>query len=56
MGFKVIQLDLTEQLWAATYKLGVGKFPSLVPIEGRDLNGRKDVDKHGEAKATNSLA
>ena len=48
-----------EQVWAATYELGVGEFPGLVlPVIGRrDLNGgrrRKDVDKQGESRATNS--
>ena len=48
MEFKGIQLDLMEQVRAATNELGMGKFPGLVLIGGRDLNGgrrRKNVDK-----------
>jgi hypothetical protein len=43
MESKVIQLDLIQQVRAATYELGVRKFPDLVLIEGRDLN--KDVER-----------
>ena len=48
MGFKGFPLDLMEQVRAATYELGVAKFPGLVLIGGRDLNvgrRRNDVDK-----------
>ena len=48
MGFGGFPLDLMEQARAATYELGVAKFPGRVLIGGRDLNGgrrRKDVNK-----------
>ena len=47
MELKGFPLDLMEQVRAATYELGVAKFPGLVLIEGRDLNGgrRRKGDK-----------
>jgi hypothetical protein len=61
MEFRGIQLDLMEQVRAATFELGVGKFPGLVPIGGRDLvNGgrrRKYVDKQlgGKKRQTHPI-
>ena len=41
-----------EQVWAATYELGMRKFPGLVLIEGGDLNGgrREKMPKNKERK------
>jgi hypothetical protein len=53
MEFRGIQLDLLKQVRATTYELGMRKFPGLVLIEGRDLNGsrrRKDVDEQVRGK------
>ena len=44
MEFKGIQLDLMEQVRAATYELGVRKFPGLVLVEGGDLK-KADAEK-----------
>ena len=44
-NLKGFPLNLMEQARVTTYELGVAKFPGLVLIEGRDLNGgrrRKD--------------
>ena len=50
MEFKGFPLDLMEQVRAATYELGMVKFPSFDLIGRRYLinGGRrsKDVDKH----------